>query len=67
MKLETIRDQKVAEVIKKYEATITFSAMEKGRYNICFYNKGNGIEVVKLAIGHPNVDEKELVKDGKYT
>jgi len=70
VKLEAIRDEKVTRVFNsvttKYEATINFTAVEKGRYNICFHNRGNVVETVKLDIYHAGVDHEEPVKDGEY-
>lgn len=55
-------DTKVA----KYEALIDFTALEKGRYNVCFHNRGNVVETVKLEIIRDfGVDHEEPVKDGE--
>jgi hypothetical protein len=70
VKHKAIRDEKATRdntMMSKYEATINFTAVEKGRYNICFHNRGNGIETVKLTIYHAGVDYEEPVKDGEYT
>jgi hypothetical protein len=52
--------------VAKYEALIDFTALEKGRYNVCFHNRGNVVETVKLEIIRDfGVDHEEPVKDGE--
>ncbi|KAG0583238.1 hypothetical protein KC19_3G120100 [Ceratodon purpureus] len=69
VKQEAIPDVKTYDAdantkMAKYEATINFTAVEKGRYNICFHNRGNVVETVRLEMLHElGSDHDEPVKD----
>uniref|UniRef100_A9U3G5 Predicted protein n=1 Tax=Physcomitrium patens TaxID=3218 RepID=A9U3G5_PHYPA len=50
----------------EFGSTINFTAVEKGRYKICFHNRGSWVETVILDMLHPDADYQEPVKDGSY-
>nr|PNR49586.1 hypothetical protein PHYPA_011482 [Physcomitrium patens] len=47
----------------EFGSTINFTAVEKGRYKICFHNRGSWVETVILDMLHPDADYQEPVKD----